>query len=54
MPPDFLAQYNFLEKLIREKIQKNFLVNNNNKIIRAWNLREDPGDHIYLTKKIFR
>ena len=31
-------KYNFLEKLIRKKIQKNFIVNNNNKIIRAWYL----------------
>ena len=31
-------RYNFLEKLIRKKIQKNFKVNNNNKIICAWYL----------------
>ena len=30
--------YNFLEKLIRKKIQKNFIVNNNNKIIHTWYL----------------
>ena len=51
MSPDFLAperkKYNFLEKLTKKKIQKNFTVynnnnsnnnnnnNNNNKIIRA-------------------
>ena len=28
----------FSEKLIRKKIQKSFIVNNNNKIIRAWYL----------------
>ena len=42
MPPDFLTpdrkKYNFLEKLIRKKIQSNFIVNNNNEIIRAWSL----------------
>ena len=40
MPPDFLTperkKIHFLEKLIREKIQKIFIVNNNDKIIRAW------------------
>ena len=31
-------KYNFLEKLIRKKIQKNLIVNSNNKIIRSWHL----------------
>ena len=39
MIPLFLTperkKYNFLEKLIQQKIQKNFIVYNNNKIIRA-------------------
>ena len=39
------------KKLIRKKIQKNFMVNNNNKIIPAWCLREAPGEHTYLPKK---
>ena len=38
MSPDFLTperkKYNFLEKLIQKKMQKNFIVYNNNKIIR--------------------
>ena len=44
MPREFLTPErqkkanNFLEKLIRKKIQKNFIVNNNNKIIRVWYL----------------
>ena len=41
MPPDFLKNERrkntiFLEKLIPKETQKNFIVNNNNKIIRAW------------------
>ena len=41
MPPDFLTperkkKNNFLEKLIRKELQKNFIVNNDNKIMRAW------------------
>ena len=31
-------KYNFLERLIQKKIQKNFIVSNNNKIIRGWYL----------------
>ena len=41
----------FLEKLIRKKIQKNFILNSNNKIIRAWYLREALGEYTYLPKK---
>ena len=55
MPPDFLTperkKYNFLEKLIRKKVQKNFIANNNDRIIRAWYLRKVPGEHIYFPKK---
>ena len=56
MPPDFGTPERkktpfFLEKLIRKKIQKNFIVNNSNRIIRAWYLREVPGEHTYLPKK---
>ena len=40
-----------MEKLIRKKIQKNFILNNNNKIIRAWYLSEALGEHTYLPKK---
>ena len=43
--------YIFLEKLIRKKIQKNFIVNNNNRINRAWYLRQVPGEHTYLPGK---
>ena len=32
-------------------MQKNFIVNNNNGIIRAWYLREVPEEHTYLPKK---
>ena len=45
------AKKKILEKLIRKKIQKNFIVNDNHKIIRAWYLREAPGEHTYLPKK---
>ena len=43
MPPYFLTPERkkkniFGEKFIRKKIQKNLMVNNNNKIIRAWYL----------------
>ena len=46
MPPDFLTperkkKNNFLETLIRKKIQKSFAVNNN----------KAPGEHTYLPKK---
>ena len=54
MPPAFLTpecKKIFWEKLIRKKIQKNLIENNNNKIIRAWYLREAPGEHTYLPKK---
>ena len=59
MPPAFLTperKKTFWKKLIRKKIQKNLIENNNNKIIRAWYLREAPGEHTYLPKKtgIFR
>ena len=45
MPPDFLTperkkKKNFLETLIRKKIQKSFAVNN-----------KAPGEHTYLPKK---
>ena len=55
MPPDFLPperkKIQFLEKLIRKKIQKDFIVNNNNRIIRAWYLQEVLEEHTYLPKK---
>ena len=43
MPPDFLTpehkkKKNFFGKIDSEKIQKNFMVDNNNKVIRAWYL----------------
>ena len=42
MPPDFPTperkKYFFFENLISKKIQKIFIVSNNNKIIRAWYL----------------
>ena len=49
------------KRLIREKIQKNFIVNNNkkkknnnnndnNRIILAWYLQEVPREHRYLPK----
>ena len=41
----------FLEKLIRKKYKEYFIVNNSNKIICAWYLREAPGQHTYLKKK---
>ena len=34
-PPPERKKIQFLEKLIRKKIQKDFIVNNNNRIIRA-------------------
>ena len=56
MPPDFLTperrkKYNVLEKMIWKKIQLNFTVNNNNKIVLVWYLREAPREHTYLPKK---
>ena len=54
MPPDFLTterKKKILEKLIRKKIQKNFIVNDNHIIIHAWYLQEAPGEHTYLPKK---
>ena len=44
-------KYNFLEKLLQKKLQTNFIVNNNNRTIRAWYLREIPGEHTYFPKK---
>ena len=43
MPPDFLTPEHKKKKKIfgkidSEKIQKNFMVDNNNKVIRAWYL----------------
>ena len=43
MPPSFLTpegkkKIQFFGKIDLEKIQKNFIVNNNNKIIHAWSL----------------
>ena len=32
-------------------MRKSFIVNNNNKMIRAWCLREAPEEHTYLPKK---
>ena len=48
MPPDFLTperkKIQFFEKIdSKKKIQKNLVVNNNKKIIRAWYPREAPG-----------
>ena len=39
-----------LWKIDSEKISKNFIVNNNNRIIRAWYLREVHEEHTYLPK----
>ena len=56
MPADFLTperkkKIQFFGITDSEKIQKNFIVNNNNRIIHAWYLREVPGEHTYLPKK---
>ena len=56
MPPDFLTperkkKIQFFGITDSEKIQKNFIVNNNNRIIPAWYLQEVPGEHTYLPKK---
>ena len=55
MPPDFLPserkKIQFFGKIYLEKNTKNFIVNNNNRIIRAWHLQEVPGEHTYLPKK---
>ena len=54
MPPGFLTLEQkkfFLEKLIRKKIERSFIVNNNNKIIHACYLQETPRKHTYLPKK---
>ena len=52
LTPERKKKNNYSEKLIPKKIQKTFIVNNDNKIICARYLREAPAKHTYLPKKI--
>ena len=50
MPPDFLTperkKYNFLEKFIQKKIQKSFIVYNNNNNLQVHSLQvHNKSDH---------